>query len=145
MENKITHTIGLFIDWIDAPFQFQMLEGIEEGVKKYGINLYCFVGGAINSPNKFERARNFIYTYATDNILDGLVIMSTPVGNYCTIDELNAFRDNYKNLPVVGIAQEIKNSYTIKIDNYSGLKQMMQHLIKESWIQKYCSHQRTGK
>ncbi|MGA2140902.1 MAG: substrate-binding domain-containing protein [Brevinematales bacterium] len=130
MDDISFRNIGLFIDWIDGPFQFQMFEGIEEGAKKFGINLYCFVGGALKSPNKFERTRNFIYSYANDRFLDGLIILSTPVGNYCTSEELNQFRNYYKNIPMVSIAQDLDNAYSVKTDNYSGVKLMMEHLIK---------------
>ena len=130
MDNISFRNIGLFIDWIDGPFQFQMLEGVEEGVKKFGINLYCFVGGALKSPNIFERTRNFIYSYANDRFLDGLIIMSTPIGNYCTSEELTRFRNYYKNIPLVSIAQDLGNAYSVKTDNYSGVKLMMDHLIK---------------
>ncbi len=136
MENKGKKTIGLFIDWIDGPFQFQMLEGIEEGAKKFGVNLYCFAGGAVKSPNKFESVRNFIYDYATPGIIDGLVIMATPVGVYCTIDELNRFRKIYERTPVVSIAQELENSYTLRIDNNKGLKAIVNHLIKHHGYKK---------
>jgi DNA-binding LacI/PurR family transcriptional regulator/signal transduction histidine kinase len=128
---KKTFTIGLFIDWVDSPFQFQMLEGIEAGAKKRDMNLYCFVGGAIKSPSAYERARNFIYDYATEKVIDGLIIMSTPVGNFVSIDVLNQFRSQYKNIPVVSIAQTLNNTYTVKIDNTTGLKLLVNHLIKD--------------
>ncbi len=128
-DKKKIRTIGLFIDWIDSPFQFQMLEGIEEGAKQCGFNFYCFVGGAIKSPSAYEKARNFIYDYATERIIDGLVIMSTPVGNYVSISELNRFRAQYKNIPVVSIAQKLSNTYTVRIDNTTGLKHLINHLI----------------
>jgi DNA-binding LacI/PurR family transcriptional regulator/signal transduction histidine kinase len=128
---KKTHTIGLFIDWIDSPFQFQMLEGIEAGARNFGINFYCFVGGAIKPPSAYERARNFIYDYATEKVLDGLIIMSTPVGNFVSIDELNRFRSRFKNIPVVSIAQELAGTYTVRVDNTTGLKLLINHLIKD--------------
>ena len=130
-EKKKVHTIGLFIDWVDSPFQFGMLEGIEEGAKRYGFNFYSFVGGAIKSPNAYERARNFIYEYATEKVIDGLIIMSNQVGHFVTLDDLNQFRSQYQNIPVVSLLKKLENSYTVKTDNIIGLKLLINHLITE--------------
>jgi HD-GYP domain-containing protein (c-di-GMP phosphodiesterase class II)/DNA-binding LacI/PurR family transcriptional regulator len=122
-------TIGLIIDWIDYYYDSQLYHGVNEIANDLDLNLICFQDGNINTKEKKEINYNSVYNRANIQNLDGLIISSASISSYVDFDRLNEFCHQFHPLPIVSIGVEIKDIPSIIIDNYGGMKKMMQHLI----------------
>ncbi|MBN2442779.1 MAG: substrate-binding domain-containing protein [Spirochaetales bacterium] len=124
-------TIGLFIDWAENPYHIRLIAGITNQACKKDINLFTFVGGCIHSTRGWEKPRNIIYEFVKGNTLDGLIISSGSIGHYCTTEDIKEFANRFSFLPTISISQNIPGIPSIIVDNRSGLKKMIRHLIED--------------
>lgn len=129
MEPNKRKTIGVFIDWIESPYHIELITGLEIAAHRLGVNLLTFVGGAINSPQKFVAPCNVLYEFTDKDNVEGILLAAGSLGRYCSSDELVQFCNKYNPLPVVSIAQVLPGITSIISDNTSGLKSLIQHLI----------------
>jgi DNA-binding LacI/PurR family transcriptional regulator/signal transduction histidine kinase len=124
-------TIGFFIDWVENPYQCSLYSGVKDRAGEKDVNLLTFVGGAIYSPRNHEHSRNSIYQVANKENIDGLIISSGSVSRFVNKEQFASFVHAYNMIPRVSICQEIENIHSILIDNTSGLRRMLIHLIQD--------------
>ncbi len=130
------YTFGLLIDWIENPYHLSLLNGIVESSQKHNVNLLSFVGGAINSNRIHEIPRNIIYEYANKRNVDGIIMLTGSIGHFCSSTELEDYIKKFDPLPVISISQSLKNSFSLLVDNKSGLKALINHLIRDHGFKK---------
>jgi DNA-binding LacI/PurR family transcriptional regulator/signal transduction histidine kinase len=123
-------TIGYLIPWVHDPIFIAMWSGVDDIMRKYGINLICFAGAPIQFPDKFVRQRNMIYDLITGKIFDGLIMVSAALSIYISPEELDAFRDRFRQLPVVSIGKSLKGIPSITVDNERGIRSLVKHLVE---------------
>ena len=129
MSNRLT--IGLFLGQLEERFQSRVWPGVVKAANARGVNLICFPGGQINiEPNELSQ-RNVIYKYASPRYLDGLIIMSVVLGNFLDANEVSAFCELFRPLPMVSISLSIANIPSILVDNYQGIYNTTTHLIEQ--------------
>jgi DNA-binding LacI/PurR family transcriptional regulator/signal transduction histidine kinase len=103
--------------------------GIVEVAKKQDINLIGFNGLPMQAPGQYNTQANIIYNLINDKVFDGLLINSSSVFNYISLDETIAFLNQYGSLPMVSIGVALPGIPSIVIDNYKGLYDLVVHLI----------------
>ncbi len=120
-------TIGFFIGSINYSFHYEMLSGIHCAASKYGVNLFCFLGRTLNSPDLLERPANIAYELARPEVLDGLII-AAPITAFGGDSKL---LDRYCCLPLVVIADKFDGIASVGADNESGFRELLSHLIHD--------------
>ena len=123
-------TIGVLVDWAGNPFGIKIWTGITDYARKNKTNVLCFVGGAINTPYKYERQRNALFRLINKNNIDGLIVLTTLIDNFVKAEELNNFFAGFRDFPVVSVGREIESVPSVLIDNAFGMKELMHHLIE---------------
>jgi putative nucleotidyltransferase with HDIG domain len=129
MRSRARHTVGFFVDWLDDSYQQTVLDGILKAAEHEDVNVFCFEGGTIESPFYYDSNRNFLYNLARERKLDGLIILSATIGHYTDAHAIEEFCKSFLPLPVVSIASQIKGIPSVVVDNASGLKAIVTHLI----------------
>ena len=122
-------TIGFLIDWTEDEYHLSLLNGIADGAVERDVNLICFEGGGINSPRGFETGRNLLYELVGTENVDGVIISST-LGSHAEPAELTAFCRRFEPLPIVTVGMEIEGIPSVAIDNESGIRALLRHLIE---------------
>lgn len=130
-------TIGLLIDWTNAPYHLDLIRGVREAAKKHDVNLIIYVGGAINSPVQFEVNRNVVYNIVDPFQVDGLVISAASLKRTCTMEELAEFCRCFVSLPVVTIGHAVPGLHFVGTDNKTGMQELMHHLIHDHQYRKF--------
>ncbi|NLD91465.1 MAG: substrate-binding domain-containing protein [Fibrobacter sp.] len=134
MRNRLS--IGLLINELDIRddlelgYQSLFWKGVDAEAKKLDINVISFLGGEIRSHFEYQRKRNVIYEHINTSRLDGLIVVTTILGNFITTEELNSFLMKYSALPIVSVGMELTTYPSITVDNYSGMYQLVKHLIE---------------
>lgn len=122
-------TIGLLVDHLEDRYQNTVLRGVADATEEHDVNLVCFAGGGLRSPHRFGSQRNRIYDLAASENLDALLLMSGTLGNYIGPAEMAGFCDRLKPLPICSIAVALEGIPSILVDNATGMRQAVVHLI----------------
>jgi DNA-binding LacI/PurR family transcriptional regulator/anti-anti-sigma regulatory factor len=128
-------TIGLLIGnvWSRASLHPTMVwTGVVDAARERDANLLCFAGGSLGvSPHaEFSSRRNVLYDRVTSDNVDGLVISSGLLGLYVSPGEIQDFCDRYHPLPMVSIALALEGIPSVLVDNTTGLRDAVSHLVE---------------
>jgi signal transduction histidine kinase/DNA-binding LacI/PurR family transcriptional regulator len=129
-------TIGFLAAGLDEPYQIRIHEGALAHLSKVGARLISFPGipsstgyaGTVRSPLTHE--------LATPERIDGLIILSSTYGGYLDPRQLEAFFDGFSPLPIVSVGLKLEGFASIRIDNATGMRALMDHLLDEHGYRK---------
>jgi sigma-B regulation protein RsbU (phosphoserine phosphatase) len=123
-------TIGLLVDCLEDSYQWSVLRGAMDAARDHGARLLCFVGGVLGAPPGEGGERNGVFDLAGPKSVDALIVMSGVIGNRLGPEGLMAFCERYRPLPMCSIAVELGDMSSVCIDNESGMRVAIEHLIR---------------
>ena len=129
--------IGLFICDIDNEFSNSISKGAIFAANEIDANLIIFPGKHINAVydesirTGHEYQFNTLFSYASNKNLDVLLVSIGTLGCFLTDEQKKEFLDGFKDIPIITLASEVEGYNFVKFDNYSGLKKLIEHLIKD--------------
>ena len=123
-------TVGVLVDWLEDDYQSAVVGGLLEAARESGVNVVCMVGGVLHSPHRSSLQRNAVYDLATSDEIDGLVILAGTLGNNRGYDNLSAFCERFRPLPMVSIAATLPGMTGILIDGEHALREGIRHLVE---------------
>ena len=124
-------TIAFLTDWSEHNYQTIIREGIISAAEENDANLFCFVGGSLNSVNEYEIQKNVLYDLVNEDNVDGIIIMSALIGHYISYDDIVKFCENYSHIPLVSIALQIDKIPSLLVDQEAGMRLLLSHLIED--------------
>ncbi|MBE6846118.1 MAG: LacI family transcriptional regulator, partial [Ruminococcus sp.] len=133
-ENKRL-TVGVMIHYLDNDYSKILLRGITSAAEEMDVNLVIMPGRSLNSQlydtknTTYEYQYNTIYSYATPQNLDALIVSAGTVGQFVSREEFKQFLDGFAPLPIVTIESVVKDYPCIRLSG-SGIKDIVNHLIK---------------
>lgn len=134
MTDKSNHrrkTIGVLINWTVDSYQQMFLDGVMDCARQSEMSCIIFEGGTLNSPHEYEMQRNLIFPLASENTVDGLVILPTSIGLYTGKEKMRSFCAQFNPTPMVSISMDFEDIPSVLIDNRSGMRELIVHLIEE--------------
>ncbi|MBP1592941.1 MAG: GGDEF domain-containing protein [Oscillospiraceae bacterium] len=127
--------IGLYVSNLVDGSVYSLCSGASSAAKELGANLIIFPGmhlnGDYNDPLKspYYYQYNTIYDLGRKLDLDFLIIMAGIIGNTLSNEETLKFIEQFPGVPVLTIAAEYEQFHSIRLDNKTGLKKALNHLI----------------
>src|SRR4030042_3364071 len=107
--------------------------GINSAAKDFDINIINFISiirysfaEDIENYTSYKKKLNYLNL----NNIDGLLSLTSSLQYFMTKEEIETFHKNLHPLPVVSIGIPIKDIPSIINDNQTGIKELMDHLIK---------------
>jgi phosphoserine phosphatase RsbU/P len=122
-------SVGVLVDWLKDQYQNAILSGIGRAARATGVSLYCFAGGVIGAPRRIGVQRNRVFEMVDTNELGGLIVLAGTIGNHIGAAALSEYCLRYRPLPLVSIAMPLTGSPCIGVDNATGLREGLRHLI----------------
>jgi len=129
--NKKRITFGLLTDSTESSYHVDILSGITDFVEENDINLFIFVGGALQSSNIYEYDRNKLYFLANRDNVDGLLVLTPTLGLNIGPQGMEKMLHAFFPLPIVSIATRLSQITSVVIDNKSGMSDLLLHFIEE--------------
>ncbi|MBN1961021.1 MAG: substrate-binding domain-containing protein [Deltaproteobacteria bacterium] len=129
-------TIGCLTFDLAGPYNFPLWKDLSESAIKNGVQLITFCGGLLNDPSDLHRHWNRIFDLASDQVIDGLIVLSSSISHSCGVAGLAEFLNRYKNIPVVSIGVEIEGFTSILVDNEGSMKTLVQHMLNVHKVKK---------
>ena len=129
---KKIFNVAAFVCGMDEEYPYQIILGINNYAKDHGINISYFAsfGGIIDSSD-FDDGEYSIYNLPDFSAFDGALLLtntfSNPVIRNSIIDKVRA-----AGIPtVIFECRDYEEFHDVSIDNYSVMKRLVEHLIKE--------------
>jgi DNA-binding LacI/PurR family transcriptional regulator/signal transduction histidine kinase len=123
-------TIGLMLNSLDYEYQISIWTGIQNAAKEAGVNTICFTGTELNSPDIIMNAKNTVYEVISKKNVDGLIVIPSSIFLFMNNEECGDYFERYRHIPSVSIGSRIRNIPSIIVDNRSGMKEIVDHLIE---------------
>lgn len=135
-------TIGLLISDVNDAFDSSIMKGVMQGAKEVDANLIMLPGRYLKAQYRDkERSRcdyqyNTIYSYATKQNVDVLLVLMGNIGTMMTEQEKKIFLQMYKGIPTILISDHVEGYPSLHFDNRSGLRDGMVDLIANKGCRK---------
>lgn len=119
-------TIAFLVDNLSDKFEERIWDSVINAAKQFDLNLLGYVGGSVSK----DCNTNSIYNLIDNNLIDGIISISGSLGWLLSEAELIEFYQRFRPLPIVSISRAIDGLANILVDNESGIRQLMTHLIE---------------
>ncbi|MBN1525443.1 MAG: substrate-binding domain-containing protein [Spirochaetales bacterium] len=128
--------IGLLIRTISNQVRELQWQGVIEGCKKANLDLYCFSGRLVASPEEIIAKNSFLTKIVSDKFLDGLIIWFGGIGPFSGKQDIETFVRHFSSIPVVIGEYALPGIPSIIDDSYCGVKKAVHHLVQHHNNQK---------
>ncbi len=132
MGNAARSTIGFLTANIHTGAARVLWPAVLDAAQTGNVNLICYPGGRLRSPEDFEAERNIIYHLVDTERIAGLVSWTSAMagGGAITATEVVDFHQRYHPLPVVSLALPlVQGSSLVAINGYQGMQALVSHLF----------------
>ena len=120
--------IGVVLDDMDGEYHDPLLDGVCRMAERLGIDLIFTPGRSPGTPLQFEQQFGMVFQMAREHAPDGLLIFGTLMQAHLGEEGLRRFVATFA-LPAVVIGVRHTGHPTVLLDNSSGFKELVLHLI----------------
>jgi sigma-B regulation protein RsbU (phosphoserine phosphatase) len=122
--------IALLLNDLSSVYQARFLSAIEKAAARYDFNLLTVLGRELDNPAVQERAQNVLYEWLSPQSIDGVIVLSAAMANHCGTEGLVELCRKLEPLPACSIGLSLPGVPSIVIDNRSGMRVAVDHLLK---------------
>ena len=117
---------------------YRFLDGLYSNTPEQTIDYYLFVTYAIYSDNEvFRKSKSVIFDLPDLKDFD-FAILYTPGLNFQDTIEKLVNRLKNSGLPIISIGLQYPTFYSVRVDNYTGMQSLCEHLINVHHIKNAC-------
>jgi DNA-binding LacI/PurR family transcriptional regulator/GAF domain-containing protein len=127
---NVRPTIGFLGEHLVDEYNTSIWEGVRDAAWEHEATLLYFSGGILRDPRGFNAQANILYGLVDEETLDGLVLWGAQLAHYTTLEELTAFCEQYRPLPIVNIGLALEGIPSLLVDSYQGMHDVVAHLIE---------------
>lgn len=122
-------TIGLLTDIDGGALNEAMWAGVDDLTQARDVNLICFSGNFLPAAQEVD-PNNILYELIGQQSLDGLIIWGGLLAHCVGQEAVRVWCRRYEPLPLVSIALQMEGIPSVMVDNYRGMREVVDHLIK---------------
>lgn len=131
--------IAMFIGELSAEYQYRVCAAVAEECKRAGIHLTVFHNGAVYGANIFQAyGERSIIRIPNIKKYDGFLLASDAFGVEGMYEELATLLKEEAEGPVICLRKEDEHFYSVMVDNYVSMSNMMEHFITEHGFERIC-------
>ncbi|HSB02658.1 MAG TPA: substrate-binding domain-containing protein, partial [Anaerolineales bacterium] len=125
-------TIAVFASQVGRAWGAEFIAGVNDAAEEHNVNLVHFIGGKLTLiPATDQNKTSYgFYDLAKPDQFDGL-LLTADVAYRTDPEELKAFSDFYKGIPIVTQSVEMEGASVFVPDNAEGMRAAVRHLIEE--------------
>lgn len=121
--------IGFVVDWLSDSYQNSLLAGAKEVAEERGVSLVALPGGVVGAVHSHGARRNHLYRLIETSHYDGLLLLTGTLGNHHDGDVRQEVCPEFPRDKICSVAIELPGSSAVLINNASGVREAVQHLI----------------
>ncbi|NLO61913.1 MAG: GGDEF domain-containing protein [Clostridiaceae bacterium] len=124
-------SIALLLNDFHNEYSMAIYRGARFAAEERGISLATFGVGAFESPVQHMEMRTRLFSLVNPDDFDGIFYVSSSLSNYIGLERFVDFATSFSDLPSAHVGIRHDSLLTFGIDNYSGMYDAVNHLIKE--------------
>ncbi|GAB6089441.1 helix-turn-helix domain-containing protein [Spirochaeta dissipatitropha] len=105
-------------------------QSMSEHIEKEDQRLFIFVGGRLQHPDPVEMHMNHILSLAASDAIDGNVAWASALSGTVSREGVQAYLGQFTDKPLVSIEMPMPNAPSVSIDVYSGMKRLLDHMVR---------------
>ena len=143
-ENRNRLDIGVFVCHIETEYVVNMCNGIIHAAEDMDANVIFFPGMYVSvyhdatQPAEYDYQINTVYDYARHSNIDILIISLGTIGPFIDYTDINSFLNKFSDMTIIILEEEIPNYHCLTIDNKTGFRDCLEHLIHKHGFHKIC-------
>ena len=125
-------TVGVFLAQVNRVWGAEFISGVIQAAEAQDVNLVCFIGGKpapLGIPDQSQPSYG-LYDLARSGRFDGL-ILAADIGHGISPAEIQEFCRSFASIPMVAHAIDAEGIPYHLIDNLTGMRAVIRHLIEE--------------
>ncbi len=126
---KKRQTIGFQITNLVEEYPKPIWRGIVDRAEELDVNVVIYRGESFNTPYGFGYQCNAILDLINPHYLDALILATGTICNFISKEQFNAYIQKLHPIPLVSISIAIPGIPSILVDNQSGIKEGVRHLV----------------
>lgn len=134
-ERRRRMQIGLLVSHLEDEFDSAVCEGAMIAAQQADVNLVIIPGRYINGVyadklrTEYEYQYNTLFDLPVYNKFDLLLVLAGTISSHLTAEQKKVFLERFDGTPVITIASKIEGYPCVAVDNTTGLKAAIEHLI----------------
>lgn len=126
--------VAIFANGWNGENLYQFMQGLQDGTPEKTIDYYVFLCHATyTTPSEVMRSLSSIYELPDLTLYDAVIIYN-PGLNFQESIQLIVEKARKSGKPVISIGAKYEGFYFVGIDNYSGMKQLCEHVIDKHGV-----------
>jgi sigma-B regulation protein RsbU (phosphoserine phosphatase) len=121
--------IAFLVDWLEDPYQSTLLAGAAAEASRRGVTLLVLPGGILGGKTKNGLGRNYLFDLVRRPHFDGAIVLSGTLGNQHGVAAVSDLVASFDGVPVVSIAVPLLGHSAVVVDNKSGMRRAIEHLV----------------
>ncbi len=122
-------TVGIVMRGFRRP-DYDIWLSATEAAGEAGLNVLTFAGQPLRSPIGYEHQANSVYDLINPHRLAGIVLHTSGLGLYVGVEGVRSFCARLSGIPLVSVQMLLPGIPSILIDNYRGMREVVDHLIE---------------
>lgn len=142
-QKKRRLTIGVLVSGITDDFSKLVCRGAVQMAKQLDVNIVALPGKYLNrdvsaTPDlMYEYQFNTVFSYARAENVDAIIVAAGSIGCFTTKEYMKSMLEQFCGIPCVLIAYKLDGYINILFDNYKGIKEGLDYLIKKTGCRKF--------
>jgi sigma-B regulation protein RsbU (phosphoserine phosphatase) len=121
--------LALLVDALDHDYQADMALGVVRAARQKGASLVVLAGGRLEAAHRHLQQRRFVFDLADPRDYDGVILLGGTLSSRTGAASLAPLVERFGLLPMVSVGLDVGVGTTLLVDNASGVRQALQHLI----------------
>jgi DNA-binding LacI/PurR family transcriptional regulator len=122
--------IGVLLSDLVDDYQAAVLGGACEAARARDIDIFCFVGGELDSPVLGDKMRNHVFSFVAKADLDAVLVIAGALVNRCGPTRLSEYCAGLGTLPACTIAGKLPGRSSVSVNNRTGVRDAVTHLVR---------------
>ena len=122
---------GVLVMDVESSYQVPLFHELCRQSESLGVKLVAYTGTSFNQTFWFDRQMNIAYHLANKKHLDGLLSITSTFMRAGTESAVARLIQSFKPIPTVSLTAAIPDVPSVLIDNESGFRVLLEHLIKD--------------
>ncbi len=142
-KNKKRFTIGVLVGGIMDDITRYVCRGVMQEARTADVNVVVFPGKywerdlSDNRELMYEYQYSTVFSYARKENVDALIISAGSIGCFTSKKGMEDMLKQFKDIPCVLIASKIEGYTDVGFDNYLGIREGMEYLIKNCGCRRF--------
>ncbi len=130
----MSSTIGVMINHMGGaklPYERSFARSVADVARDHDSRVIFYTGGFYNTPTQFEGRHNFIFDLISSDKPDGLIALSSLLGEFCPKEDLYSLLNSFSPIPIVSVGIDVPGIPSVLINNYEAMRSVMEHIFAE--------------